>query len=1055
MKNNPFQFFDQLVVRTPRLAHKNLESNEDFLKSQLDNPVVAEALFLASSSTYYKALKWKNGEELSQKDLVRLKGTLIKYLIRMSSRCTPFGLFAGCGMVKWTDEDSPIIMSPANALKKHTRIDSELVDRIKLLFLAYDSVKYNSLYYPNSTIYKLRDKLRYTEYTLEKNKRKHIVSKVDTNEYLELILSTATEGATIATLANSIVMDDIAFEDAAEFVETLIQEKILVSELELSTTRQDNADTIAKTVEKIVADTGDDALGQKYEEFKQIVAEIKKIDNLNTPYTEGYINVQKKLQIFLESEESVKNFVQTDLIYEIEKGGLHEKHKNDLLEVISVLNKLNGKRDIKMEEFAKKFYRRYGDAEIPLLEALDPDLGIGYKNYNSEAYGNNPLLDSIVLANNTSQNEYLIWNKIEAFLHEKYLSAVEKGAYEVSIENKELKGFEEEWEDLPDTITLNFSHIGKIDGEDRLHVRFIGGINGSYLLGRFAFADEKFHNFYKDITDYEVKNNPGIVLADVNHVPQLRDVNIMIHPNLYGAEIAYLAQENDPNIKSVPLSDLMVSVHNRRVYLRSKKLDKRIVPRINTAHNYHQSVSHHIYSFLGDLQYQGFRPGVPFDWDSISSRKTFIPRVNIKSIIVSPAKWRFPEDEIPFLKKDRSTNIDDVEKWRAKWKIPQFVELVENLDNKLKIDLTNLTHIDLLKATLDKFGEISLEEFLFDTETSLVRGKNGDVFRNEFLTALYQNKQEENQKKQQQINHYMQLQKIDSTVQRDFYPGSEWVFYELYCGFASSDNILKNYLHPLAQELKNEGIIDKWFFIRYNVPRYHVRFRVHLKDVEKMGIVTVKMGNLIDTLMKNRIISKNQITTYQRELERYGSLNIERSESIFHNDSVAISKLLDFVQGDVGEESRWLIALKNVHELTNDLDWRLESKIELFDSLSTSFGQEFNMDKILRKQLNDLYRKHTKAIESVLEETTDDPKWDEINAILAERSEANAGFNREIMRLHKSKELEVSIQSLTSSYVHMTLNRLFKSRPRLQEMIVYYLLHKYYRAYKARMKKKS
>lgn len=1055
MKKNPYQFFDKLVVRIPRLPHSDGLSSTDFLKSQLENPVIAEAIFLASESTYYKALKWKNGEDLPQKDLIRLKNTLTKYLIRMSNRCTPFGLFAGCGIVNWSPSDDPIIVSPETELSKHTRIDTEIVDQIKNLFFSFEAVKNGLRYYPNSTIYKTRDKLRYTEYLVEKNKRKHIVSKVDTNEYLERILKAANQGATISTLSNSIVMDDIVFEDAREFVLTLIREKILISELDLSTTRPDNARTIIQIVDKIALDTKDNQLKEKISAFNEIFTEINKIDLQKSPSPQNYIHVRKKLQAFLNSKESFTNVLQTDLTFPVASGGLNERYQRDILEVISVLNKLNGKRDIKMEEFAKKFFRKYGDAEIPLMEALDPDLGIGYKNYNTESFGNNPLLDSIIIADEPAQNEFLVWNKIEAFLHEKYQTALRNDSYEVTIENSELKGFEQSWEDLPETITLNFSHIGKIDGEDRLNVRFIGGINGSYLLGRFAFADQQIHDFYKAITDFELKSNPEVVLADVNHVPQLRDVNIMIHPNLYGAEIAYLAQENDPKVERIPLSDLMVSVHNMRVYLRSKKLDRRIIPRINTAHNYHQGVSHHIYSFLGDLQYQGFRPGIPFDWDALSSRETFLPRVRIKSIIVSPAKWRFLDTDIPFLQKEKPLEISAVKDWRKKWRIPRFVELVENRDNKLKLDLTDLTHIDLIKTTLDKFGEINLEEFLFDAKNSLVKGKNDEPYRNEFLTALYQERTEKNRKAQLKINNYMQLQKIDPAVQRDFYPGSEWVFYELYCGFASSDSILSDYLSPLAHELKKNGIINKWFFIRYNVPRYHIRLRFHLNKRGNMGVVMLKMSTLIDTLMKSRIISKNQITTYQRELERYGSLNIERSESIFYNDSAAITKLLPFMKSDLGEESRWLIALKNVHEFTNDLDWNLDSKIELFESLSQSFGKEFNMDKVLRKQLNGLYRQHTKSIEGVLEEKMDDQKWKVINTILNERSHKNKVYFQEIIALHQSGELEVSIQSLTSSYVHMTLNRLFKSRPRLQEMIVYYILHKYYRAYKARMKKKA
>jgi len=65
---------------------------------------------------------------------------------------------------------------------------------------------------------------------------------------------------------------------------------------------------------------------------------------------------------------------------------------------------------------------------------------------------------------------------------------------------------------------------------------------------------------------------------------------------------------------------------------------------------------------------------------------------------------------------------------------------------------------------------------------------------------------------------------------RTFIPGSEWVYFKLYTGTKTADSILKNELYGYVSKMLKNGIIDKWFFIRYADPDFHVRLRLHLKE---------------------------------------------------------------------------------------------------------------------------------------------------------------------------------------------------------------------------------
>jgi hypothetical protein len=57
--------------------------------------------------------------------------------------------------------------------------------------------------------------------------------------------------------------------------------------------------------------------------------------------------------------------------------------------------------------------------------------------------------------------------------------------------------------------------------------------------------------------------------------------------------------------------------------------------------------------------------------------------------------------------------------------------------------------------------------------------------------------------------------------------------------------------------------------------------------------------------------------------------------------------------------------------------------------------------------------------------------------------------------LLKEKNYEKSLDELMPSYIHMFLNRFFASNQRYEEMMIYQLLEKYYKALKAREKYNS
>ena len=58
----------------------------------------------------------------------------------------------------------------------------------------------------------------------------------------------------------------------------------------------------------------------------------------------------------------------------------------------------------------------------------------------------------------------------------------------------------------------------------------------------------------------------------------------------------------------------------------------------------------------------------------------------------------------------------------------------------------------------------------------------------------------------------------------------------------------------------------------------------------------------------------------------------------------------------------------------------------------------------------------------------------------------------EILKLENDKQLAVSVDNLLISYIHMFMNRLFRSKQRLHEMVIYGFLFRYYRSQLAQSK---
>tara|TARA_R110001592_G_scaffold107256_2_gene300378 strand:+ start:3640 stop:6870 length:3231 start_codon:yes stop_codon:yes gene_type:complete len=1066
-----YTYHSKQILRTPLKPLKTSFTSKE-LQQLFTQKEIQEALFLSSPNLLNEFIKWKKGELIDKEDEKRLIYSLLKYTLRIHSRCTPFGLFAGCNIVENTNN----IELSTQKTERSTRLDMNFTCALAQELTKLPFIHKHLKFYPNTSIYKLQDKTRYVEYYYKDKRRIHQISAVDSSTYLDKILQEAENGATLKQLASTIISEDITIEEALNFVAQINEAQILVSELEPSVTGNELLTQILNVLSAIKKKESNKELESIIDLLQNTQFQLTKIDKkignpisvyeslaeklkqLNVPFelsklfqTDLYINIQKaaKSERFSTFEEGVKE------VPEFTTNTIQQQ----LTKAITVLNQLtSAPSKTNLSEFKKKFYERYEDKEVALLEVLDIETGIGYAQNSNHTGDVNPLVNDIMLPYDDNQDTELNWNKKESFLFKELLEAQQNSQKVIQLNSNDLKEFKTDWNDLSDSFSVMYQHLGKRDDKDLLSISSAGGSSATFLLGRFASSNPKIAALVREIADTEQENNPDVIFAEIAHLPESRTGNILMRPAFRKYEIPYLSNSTLPKEQQITLADLYLSVKYDKLILRSKRLNKQIIPRLGNAHNFSFNALP-VYHFLCDLQTQNIRGGLFFDWGNLAPEFSFLPRVEIENVIVSSATWQLQKKQYEILFKKGINLLEELPKWQEKWELPNLMLLAEG-DNELLINLKDKLSVKMFISIIKKQPNIVLKEFLFDEKTAILRDEKGNAYTNEFIAILQKDIDKSLETEQREVKQPHSDNKIASSLAmteqktpRTFSLGSEWLYYKIYCGVKTADTILTAIIKPLTEQLIKEELIDSWFFIRYADPDIHLRVRFHFTDLKHIGAVIGLFQNAISEYEKNGLIWKVQTDTYKREIERYGANAMLLGEQIFYYDSKCIVDMLEMIDGDEGEEIRWLFAIRMVDALLSDFNYSYEQKRDLLEDLKTGFALEFKVNKDLKMQVDKKFREHRKSIADIL-----DTKNDEISdiqplfEILNEKSNQIKPIVSQILTLHQNDELPLFLNDLLASYIHMLLNRLFKNKQRLHEMVVYDLMWRTYRSEIAKQK---
>ncbi|AJW62940.1 hypothetical protein VO54_01463 [Elizabethkingia miricola] len=723
MAKTSYQFFNDFVVRRSFFSIRKLKeifNATDVISEIISNTIFLEAVYLSSPELYNEVIKWKLSENKNQLPL-RLKNTLLKYFIRMCSRSTPFGLFSGVDMGYFTNITQEKTFDEHSKFIRDTKPDMHFLVSLAKYLESMPQLKTKLLFYPNNSIYIIGDKIRYIEYSYHKGKREYIISSAPLSPELDHIFHCSQNGLTIPELCDLLVNEEISTDDAGEFIQELIENQVLVSELEPNLTGNDFTNHIISVLEKYQRD-------KELSLILEIQKGIQKLDLQTGNTLPQYKIVEDLISKFPIAYEK-KYLLQTDLYY-AHTTELNKAWKKKLWKALKFLNRMTlPYKNSRLIQFKNAFNKRFENREIPLALALDTEIGIGYLQ-NKQNKGLHPYLNDLIFPESPgNKNLGLSLSPLHQILNIKLQQKLSNENI-IRLSDEDFKDFKEEWEDLPDTMSF-LSEIITEKGDEKLVFTGGGGNSGANLLARFCFEKHKIKNHVEAIIQQEEELNPNTILAEIVHLPQSRVGNVLRRPSLRKYEIPYLAKSTLDNDAQIRVHDLYISIKQDKVILRSKSLNKEIRPYLTNAHNYSNDALP-IYHFLCDLSLQDKRSTLAFDWGDLEHIYYSLPRVEYDSIVLSKAKWKVFHKEIQhlYLLKDNSKLLlEEIKKWQEKRSIPNWIKWVV-LDNKLVMDLQNYDTCLLFLETLERKKTITVEEFL---------SHENEPFINEYIFTAYKN----------------------------------------------------------------------------------------------------------------------------------------------------------------------------------------------------------------------------------------------------------------------------------------------------------------------------
>ncbi|MFI9380017.1 lantibiotic dehydratase [Kutzneria sp. NPDC052558] len=900
----------------------------------------------------------------------RLAGKLLRYLIRMSTRPTPFGLFAGVGLVGWGEATD-------------AELDGERVSRTRpdmgwlLEFVAVlerePEVRSGLSVFANPAAFVRADRVFLSQRapvgdSEEAGRAVSLRATRPVRRAMTLARRPIPHEELVSTLTTEFAVDRGKIE---RLIEQLWEQTLLLSDLRPPMTVTEPARYVANRLAQIPG------AAEHAAALTDLLAEIAAWDELDAQ--QGAASYPKLLaraesvHTVETRKNSAKGPFQSDMAVGLRGRRIHRAVAEEAARAADLLLRLSAapKGIPHLDPYRAQFEERYGyGAEVPLLKLLDPEVGLGPTGQST-----------------SDQPAPRPGNEVLTGLA---LNAIRDGALEVELDEATLAKLET-WKpspaSAPSSLDLSVfvtapSRTAIDDGDFRLVVGpNVGASVAGRTLGRFAdLLGAPAEAALREVAEAEETVLPGRIWAEVSYLPhRTRISNVAIRPLTRSHELAF---DTSPSGTAVPVDELFVAVRGGRFVLLWNGHE--VVP--CAGHMLNPRLAQPVIRFLEELARDGRVQLTEFNWGA-AAEFPFLPRVRVGRVVLAPASWRV----------DRAA-LDDFQQWRQRWWVPRHVYL-KVFDHRLLLDLDQPEHVAQLRAEA-KSAPLLLDEALPGADQAWLPGPDGH-YVSELMVPLVLDTVAARPETRAVVR---------SNNRRNWTPGSDWLYAKLYHVPTYEEDLIALAFRDFAAEVCDGGLAEDWFFLRYTDPDRHLRIRFRGDPEAVTTELAPRLLRWGSKLVTDGYCRRFALDTYDQEVERYGgAAAMLAAERLFTADSKASADLLHLEHTGVLKIERNLLVASTVDDLLTGLGFEP--------------GQHCAGRVLDRREAADEYRRQAR----VLREALGDPDWlgrqpggPEAVAVLAARRRAVEEFALAIDGL----ELTQTARDIAGSMVHMHCNRL-------------------------------
>jgi len=873
---------------------------QQLLLAMSSDPQIEEAIAVASASLHKGLVQLRNGDASPNRTKKIFSG-LQRYMIRMSTRPTPFGLFSGVALGSFGEETSIQIGVPA-ITHIRTRADMHWLLAVLKDLEASPAVVEQLCVYTNQMVYITGGRV-YLPHVNSYGKKHYQVVSLRATSVVRAALELAQKPLPYRTLRRALLQafPSMTIEQAESLLQQLWEHGLLLSTLHPSLTTTQPTHYLYQQLGTL----------QGVEEVRSVLGAVLEsalvLDTAGSGSRLDPLNTLAQIQSTLGEGKKQHTLIQVDSLLSLHSSQLHSSIGDVAARAAELLLRLTPLPEgfTNLNDYRHKFLEKYGlGAEVPLLELLSPERGLGAPSsyiqspsaYHMPPSSQHPAYEKRQRVLQTLVQDALNSHRLEVELTEAHL--------------RQLETWKPNLEQAPRSMEI-YLHVQAASRGDLDQGKFCavvgpnpGAPGGGRSFGRFLdLLGEPGRCALQSLLAQEEAFEPETLFAELSYQPQrARSSNVAIRPGLRTYEIAIGTTPSVPHERVIALSDLVVGVHHGHFYLRSLYHQKKVIACQLHMLNIHQAP--HVCRFLADISSDGLPVLSSFDWGHLSSAP-FLPRLTIPHgsqamIVLTPARWNLDASTIQ-LRGEGSREarwFAGLQQWRSRWRVPRYVYLTQ-ADNRLLLDLEHpLMAAELFEelSTLKGGQQVILQELLPDFDHLWLTDTKGAGYFCEIVVPLLRRdalEQNEPMQASAPARTVHLVSHVASQQERVFYPGSTWNYVKLYCTEAQQEEIIAGPMHDLICQLREQDLIDRWFFLRYADPEPHLRLRIHTPESKQIQSALSTLLSWSHQLATQGLIQHYTFDTYEREVARYGGpMAIDILEQVFSVDSEICSRLI-------------------------------------------------------------------------------------------------------------------------------------------------------------------